>query len=195
MKVNEKKSLTYTKTSPVANITNSYAHTDKGKEVFNSTFPNENGHTCTDKTIPSDMKINKTLNVENIESKDVHKTSAGGVPIASDAHGSKKNISLSECTVHVSNVPKSTLLPNHDETALPGLPVSKRDNNDMEVIFNEISKDCSPQILDFLMSQKKALSNHPNGRRWNANIIRLYLTLWCRSPKCYADLRDSGFLI
>ncbi|CAG2254808.1 unnamed protein product [Mytilus edulis] len=194
LKINKKKSTTCTETSPLAHISNSHGYTactDTSKKVLN-----ENVNTCTDKTIPSSMtNLHKTVNVENIESKELQTTSDGGVPIAlSDAYGSKNNITLSNTTVHVSEFPKSTLLPKH-EAALPGLTVSDRDSNDIEVIFNEISKDCSSQILEFLMSQKKALSNHPNGRCWNANIIRLCLTLWCRSPQCYTDLRDSGFLI
>ncbi|CAG2220717.1 unnamed protein product [Mytilus edulis] len=171
LKINKKKSTTCTETSPLAHISNSHGYTactDTSKKVLN-----ENVNTCTDKTIPSSMtNLHKTVNVENIESKELQTTSDGGVPIAlSDAYGSKNNITLSNTTVHVSEFPKSTLLSQHDEGELPGLTVSDRDSNDIEVIFNEISKDCSSQILEFLMSQKKALSNHPN------------------------DLRDSGFLI
>ncbi|CAG2190200.1 unnamed protein product [Mytilus edulis] len=198
LKINKNKLMTCTKTSPLAHISNSHGYTactDTSKKVLN-----ENVNTCTDKTIPSSMtKLNKTVNVEIIESKELHRTSDGVVPTCpialSDAYGSKNNITLSNTTVHVSEFPKSTLLSQHDEGELPGLTVSDSDSNDIEVIFNEISKDCSSQILEFLMSQKKALSNHPNGRCWNANIIRLCLTLWCRSPQCYTDLRDSGFLI
>jgi len=97
--------------------------------------------------------------------------------------------------------PSKTSFPNdhHDHTSDSNthiqVTLTEADNSDMEVIFNEVSKDCPPKILEFLMSQKKALSSHPNGRRWDTNIIRLCLTLWCRSPKCYADLRESGFLV
>ena len=73
--------------------------------------------------------------------------------------------------------------------------LSENDSNDIEMIFNEVSKDCPPKILEFLLSQKKAMSAHPHGRRWNMSLIRLCLTLWCRSPKCYGQLRDSGYLI
>ena len=86
---------------------------------------------------------------------------------------------------------------HHDHTSDSNthITLTEADNSDMEVIFNEVSKDCPPNILELLMSHKNALSSHPNGRRWDTNIIRLCLTLWCRSPKCYADLRESGFLV
>ncbi|CAG2224496.1 unnamed protein product [Mytilus edulis] len=34
-----------------------------------------------------------------------------------------------------------------------------------------------------------------HGRRWNRDIVRLCLTLWCRSPKGYTELRNSQFVI
>jgi hypothetical protein len=73
--------------------------------------------------------------------------------------------------------------------------LNEDDSRDIDIIFNEIGKEWHPKVLAFLMSQKKAISSHPNGRRWNSNIIRLCLTLWSRSPKCYTDFRDSGFLV
>jgi len=75
------------------------------------------------------------------------------------------------------------------------LTLSESDNNDMHIILNEMSKGCPRKIMEFLQSQKSALSSHPNGRRWNANIIRLCLTMWCRSPKSYSDLIQSGFVV
>ena len=82
--------------------------------------------------------------------------------------------------------------------ALPkacSISLSESDNADMTHIFEEVIKDCPPKVLEFLISQQQALSHKPKGRRWNKNIIRICLTLWCRSPKCYKDLRDSGFLV
>jgi len=45
------------------------------------------------------------------------------------------------------------------------------------------------------MSQKMALERHPFGRRWNKDIIELCLTLYCRSPKGYTELKNSNFMI
>lgn len=42
---------------------------------------------------------------------------------------------------------------------------------------------------------KMALERNPNGRRWSKDIIRLCLTLYCRSPRGYNELRGSNFLI
>lgn len=47
----------------------------------------------------------------------------------------------------------------------------------------------------FLMSQKMALERNPNGRRWSKDLVRLCLTLYCRSPRGYNELRGSNFLI
>ena len=40
-----------------------------------------------------------------------------------------------------------------------------------------------------------ALERNPHGRRWSKDIIRMCLTLWCRSPRGYADLPNSGFIV
>lgn len=40
-----------------------------------------------------------------------------------------------------------------------------------------------------------ALERNPNGRRWSKDLVRLCLTLYCRSPRGYNELRGSNFLI
>ena len=40
-----------------------------------------------------------------------------------------------------------------------------------------------------------ALERHPFGRRWRKDIIRLCLTLYCRSPRGYAELKNSNFMM
>jgi hypothetical protein len=40
-----------------------------------------------------------------------------------------------------------------------------------------------------------ALEGDPHGRRWNKVIIRMSLTLWCRSLRGYTYLRNSGFIV
>lgn len=40
-----------------------------------------------------------------------------------------------------------------------------------------------------------ALERNPNDKRWSKDIVRLCLTLYCRSPRGYNELRGSNFLI
>ncbi|CAG2206495.1 unnamed protein product [Mytilus edulis] len=61
--------------------------------------------------------------------------------------------------------------------------LSTEDNNDMSEILTKIFPECSDKMKLFLMSQKMAIERNPHGRRWNRDIVRLCLTLWCRSPK------------
>jgi hypothetical protein len=79
---------------------------------------------------------------------------------------------------------------NDDEVLL-----QKKDHDDMSDILKTIFPDCSLKMQTFLMSQKMALERNPNGRRWSKDIIRLCLTLYCRSPRGYSELRNSNFLI
>ncbi|CAG2187268.1 unnamed protein product [Mytilus edulis] len=62
------------------------------------------------------------------------------------------------------------------------ITLCESDNNDMSTILNNIFPDCSDKMKTFLISQKMALERHPNGRRWNRDIVQLCLSLWCRSP-------------
>ncbi|KAK3736798.1 hypothetical protein QZH41_011739 [Actinostola sp. cb2023] len=47
----------------------------------------------------------------------------------------------------------------------------------------------------FWEAQKQVLEN-PDSRanRWHPKIIRLCLSLWCRSPEAYEQLKDSGMI-
>ena len=63
------------------------------------------------------------------------------------------------------------------------------DHTDLSVILNQ------PNMTTFLKSQKMALERNPHGRRWDKDIVRLCLTLWCRSPRGYNELRSSKFTI
>lgn len=42
---------------------------------------------------------------------------------------------------------------------------------------------------------KIALERHPHGRHWDKDVIRLCLTLWCRSPRGYTKLKNNHFII
>jgi hypothetical protein len=61
----------------------------------------------------------------------------------------------------------------------------------MSIILNKIFPDCPDKMKTFLFSQTMALERHPNGRRWNSDIVRLCLSLWCSSPHGYTDIRNS----
>lgn len=73
--------------------------------------------------------------------------------------------------------------------------ICSADNNDLTQSFDEVIKISPPKIVAFLVLQQKALSHKPKGRRWSKSIIRICLTLWCRSQKCCKELRDSGILL
>ena len=75
------------------------------------------------------------------------------------------------------------------------ITLNEEDHKDLSVIFQNIFPQCDEKMKTFLLSQKQAMERHPNGRRWDRDIIRLCLTLWCRSPRGYTELRKSGFLV
>lgn len=51
------------------------------------------------------------------------------------------------------------------------------------------------EIANISNEPKMALERNPNGRSLSKAIIRLYLTLYCSSPRGYNELRGSYFLI
>lgn len=73
--------------------------------------------------------------------------------------------------------------------------MSESDHFDLQTILDSIISNCPPRMLAFLQSQQRAMNTSKNGRRWNKDIIRMCLSLWCRSPRGYKDLRDSGFMV
>ena len=46
-----------------------------------------------------------------------------------------------------------------------------------------------------IKSQLENMNKNPHGRRWDQDIIRMCLTLYCRSPKNYEYLSKAGYLI
>jgi hypothetical protein len=74
------------------------------------------------------------------------------------------------------------------------ITLCENDDNDMSIILNKIFPDCPDKMKTFLFSQKMALERHQNGRRWNRDIVRLCLSLWCMSPHGYTDLRNSKMI-
>lgn len=73
--------------------------------------------------------------------------------------------------------------------------LQQSDHDDLSTILRTIFPECSLKMQTFLMNQKMALERNPNGRRWSKEIVRLCLTLYCRSPRRCSELRNSIFLI
>ena len=95
-------------------------------------------------------------------------------------------------------------------TPLPPPPPPKKEKNDENVkhdiklpadhsdfvdILDKVIPECPERLKVFLVSQKNAVTPCPNERRWNKDVLRICLSLWCRSPRGYADLRSSGFVV
>lgn len=73
--------------------------------------------------------------------------------------------------------------------------LSQNDHEDFSAILQQVIPDCPERLKTFLTSQRDAGLRKSTGRRWNKEIIRLCLTLWCRSPRGYVDVRSSGFVV
>ncbi|CAC5421051.1 unnamed protein product [Mytilus coruscus] len=73
--------------------------------------------------------------------------------------------------------------------------LTPEDHSDFVEILNKVIPECQERLKVFPISQQKAIESHPKGRRWNKDILRICLSLWCRSPRGYADLRASGFVV
>lgn len=65
----------------------------------------------------------------------------------------------------------------------------------MTDVLDHVLKTVPDKIATFLKSQVLTIKSHPNGRRWPRDIIRMCLSLYCRSPKTYHDLSRSGFVV
>lgn len=73
--------------------------------------------------------------------------------------------------------------------------------NDLPVYNNNLLQ--SKQFLcgfpekaqSFLLSQTQFVNLNPHARRWDKDIIRMCLSIYCRSPRAYEDLAKSGFMV
>ena len=69
------------------------------------------------------------------------------------------------------------------------------DHKDLSSILKSVELTNLPEKTALLFqSQIKTLNSNPHARRWSPEIVRLCLTRYCRSPKAYQDLSQSGFL-
>jgi hypothetical protein len=100
--------------------------------------------------------------------------------------------------------------PKHDSVNLDHsyteIDLQESDHEDMKIVLNSVTTDESltnifgklnlseKQIL-LIKSQVKNIQGNPHSRRWNTEVIRLCLSLYCRSPKNYEYIANSGFLI
>ena len=94
---------------------------------------------------------------------------------------------------HSENLENMTKSSENQET----LNLCDDDHDDLMKIMGNIVQDsnCPPRIMQLLLDQQRNLKESTTGRRWSKEIIRLCLTMWCRSPRAYGDLRSSGFLL
>lgn len=86
------------------------------------------------------------------------------------------------------------------------IQLRQSDHEDMKIIINSVTSDESwsdiyktinmteKQTL-LMKSQVQNIKGNPQSRRWNPEVIRLCLSLYCRSPKNYDFLSKSGYLI
>lgn len=158
--------------------------------TFISTKQHQSSNVCYCKKI---MKLNFDNNSEtgkeNISEK-----------VKSDSDTCRKNVTVLS---YITNNPLPTkqfpVSPNQngDDNVVDSSKVlmSESDHFDLQTILDSIIPDCPPRMLAFLQSQQRAMNTSKNGRRWNKDIIRMCLSLWCRSPRGYKDLRDSGFMV
>ncbi|KAK3714554.1 hypothetical protein QZH41_014216, partial [Actinostola sp. cb2023] len=68
--------------------------------------------------------------------------------------------------------------------------------NDFKSMFGRIDESkVNDDMKMFWEAQKQVLEN-PDSRanRWHPKIICLCLSLWCRSPEAYEQLKDSGMI-
>ena len=88
-----------------------------------------------------------------------------------------------------------TKIEKNDENVKHDIKLLPADHSDFVDILDKVISECPERLKVFLVSQKNAVTSCPNGRRWNKDVLRICLSLWCRSPRGYADLRSSGFVV
>ena len=105
----------------------------------------------------------------------------------------KTRISLKEpkCDINEEDNNDSSSISLSDNDVMLG----KSDHNDLSEILKTIFPEYPLKMQTFLMSQKMALERNRFGLWWSEDIIRLCLTLYCRSPRGYSELRSCNFVI
>ena len=76
----------------------------------------------------------------------------------------------------------------------PEINLYKNDHKDMSSIPESVSSELPEKTALLFQSQLKTLNSNPHTRRRSPEIIRLFLTLFRRSPRAYQVLTKNVFL-
>ena len=73
--------------------------------------------------------------------------------------------------------------------------LSESSHDDLMEILKRVLPSTSGNLKVMLEAQVNNIQSHKNGRRWPKEIIQSCLSLWCRCPKGYDELRRSSLLV
>ena len=76
-----------------------------------------------------------------------------------------------------------------------GVNVSKPLEKDLLTIMSGQNLDSTPHMKFFWEQQMRLLQTKKMGRRYHPQVIRFALSIHCKSPSAYRELRESGALI
>ena len=76
-----------------------------------------------------------------------------------------------------------------------GVNVSKPLEKDLLTIMSGQNLDSTPHMKFFWEQQMRLLQTNKMGRRYHPQVIRFALSIHCKSPSAYRELRESGALI
>ena len=73
--------------------------------------------------------------------------------------------------------------------------LTENSHKDMMEVLNYVLPQVPDRMATFIKSQTDSVSTSPMARRWNKDILRMCLSLYCRSPKAFEELHNSGFVV
>ena len=76
-----------------------------------------------------------------------------------------------------------------------GVNVSKPLEKDLLTIMSGQNLDSTPHMKFFWEQQMRLLQTNKMGRRYHPQVIRFALSIHCKSPSAYREIRESGALI
>ena len=80
-----------------------------------------------------------------------------------------------------------------DEAASGKCPQSE-----IEAAIRRILPEAPDGLITLMKSQTRNIGDgqkYPRHRRWELDVISMALSLWCRSPRAYCALKESGMLV
>lgn len=95
--------------------------------------------------------------------------------------------------VPLTNVTNIMINNNTDENNNDQMP-----NLNKQITRDEIKAlvpDAKDEMVELLFCQVENAAKHPKGRRWSQQIITFCLQWYCKSPKSYESVRESGYLL